>query len=212
MDARVNYIILPLAKYVMLPEQAAKVSGEGYLLGTVMHEICHGLGPAFARTPAGKVSIREAIGPIFSGLEEAKADAVGMFALKWMVDKGALPQGKLEEYYASYVGGLFRTTRFGVGEAHGQAEMMEFNYLTEKGALKRHASGKYAIDYSRMPQVMADLSKELLEIEATGDRQRAEDWFKKYDVMPEELQASLKTASSVPVDIEPIFSFKENLK
>jgi hypothetical protein len=212
MDARVNYIILPLAKYVMLPEQAAKVSGEGYLLGTIMHEISHGLGPAFARTPAGKVGIREAIGPIYSGLEEAKADTVGMFALKWMVDKGALPRDKLEEYYASYVGGLFRTARFGVGEAHGQAEMMEFNYLTGKGAVKRELSGKYAIDYGRMPQVIADLSKELLDIEATGDRKRAEDWFKKYDVMPPELQASLKTASSLPVDIEPIFSFKENLK
>ncbi len=104
----------------MLPEQAAKVSGEGYLLGTIMHEICHGLGPAYARTSAGKVDIREAIGPAFSGLEEAKADVVGMFALKWLVDHGALPKEKLEEYYASYVGGIFRTVRFGVGEAHGQ--------------------------------------------------------------------------------------------
>src|SRR5436309_8262725 len=31
----------------------------------------------------------------------------------------------LEEYYASYVAGIFRTTRFGTGEAHGRAEMME---------------------------------------------------------------------------------------
>ena len=50
MDARVNYVILPLAQYMMLPDQAAKASGEGYLLGTIMHEIAHGLGPAFART------------------------------------------------------------------------------------------------------------------------------------------------------------------
>ena len=50
MDARVNYVILPLLKFLMPPEQAAKASGEGYLLGTIMHEIAHGLGPAFART------------------------------------------------------------------------------------------------------------------------------------------------------------------
>ena len=75
MDARVNYIILPLARKLMEPEQAAKVTGEGYLLGTITHEICHGLGPAFARiATAGKVDIREAIGPGYSGLEEAKAD------------------------------------------------------------------------------------------------------------------------------------------
>ncbi len=81
MDARVNYIILPVARKLMEPEQAAKVSSEGYLLGTITHEICHGLGPAFARTSvAGKIDIREAIGPAFSGVEEAKADVTGMFA------------------------------------------------------------------------------------------------------------------------------------
>ena len=51
MDARVNYIILPLARRVMPPDQAAMASGEGYLTDTLMHEISHGLGPAYARIP-----------------------------------------------------------------------------------------------------------------------------------------------------------------
>ena len=216
MDARVNYIILPLARKLMEPDQAAQVSGEGYLLGTIMHEICHGLGPAFARTSpdksAGRVSIREAIGPGYSGLEEAKADAAGMFALKWLVDHDALPKEKLEESYASYVGDLFRTVRFGTAEAHGQAEMMEFNYLSERGAIRRDTGGKYAIDYEKMPGALADLAKELLETEATGDRSRTENWFKKYGTVPEELKASLKAASDVPVDIDPVFSFKESVR
>ncbi len=212
MDARVNYIILPVARKLMEPDQAAKVSGEGYLQSTIMHEICHGLGPAYARTAAGKVDIREAIGPAFSGLEEAKADVTGMFALKWLIDHDALPKEKLEEYYASYVGGIFRTVRFGTAEAHGQAEMMEFNYLSERGAITRNASGKYAINYEKMPDALADLTKELLEIEATGDRSRAENWFKKYSTMPEELKTSLKAASDVPVDIDPTFSFAEKMK
>ena len=212
MDARVNYVILPVAQKVMRPDQAAKASAEGYLLGTIMHEMAHGLGPAFSRTASGNITIREAIGPIFSGLEEAKADAVGMFGLQWMVDHGVLPKQDMEEYYASYIAGIFRTVRFGVGEAHGKAEMMEFNYLSERGAIKREASGKYAIDYQRMPGAVADLAKELLEIEATGDRDRAEKWFGKYDKMPEELKTSLKAASDVPVDIDPVFSFKEPVR
>src|SRR6201990_1300100 len=36
MDARVEYIILPLAHEVMRPEQAAKVSGEGCLLAAII--------------------------------------------------------------------------------------------------------------------------------------------------------------------------------
>jgi Peptidase family M49 len=212
MDARVDYVILPLARSVMLPEQASQVSGEGYLLATIMHEVSHGLGPAFARTRSGEVDIRTAIGPIFGGLEEAKADVVGMVGLQWLVDGGVLPREKLEEYYASYAAGIFRTVRFGAGEAHGQAEMMEFNYLSERGAIRRESSGRYALDYARMPGALADLAKILLQIEASGDRDHAESWFRKYDVVPAELQAVLSNSSSVPVDIQPIFSFKEELK
>ncbi|PYV66712.1 MAG: Zn-dependent hydrolase, partial [Acidobacteria bacterium] len=212
MEARVNFVILPVAKRVLRPEQAAKVSGEAYLLATILHEMAHGLGPAFARTAVGKTDIREAIGPVFGGLEEAKADVVGMFGLKWLMDHDALPKEKLEEYYASYVGGIFRTVRFGAAEAHSQAELMEFNYLSERGAIQRESSGRYSIDYARMPQALADLAKELLEIEATGDRERAEKWFKKYGVMPPELQSSLKSAANVPVDIDPVFSFPERVR
>ena len=128
------------------------------------------------------------------------------------MDHNVLPKEKLEEYYASYVAGIFRTVRFGTGEAHGKAQMMEFNYLSERGAIKRQSSGRYAIDYGMMPAVLADLAKELLDIEATGDRERAENWFKKYDVMPAELQVSLKAAANVPVDLDPVFSFAEKVR
>jgi hypothetical protein len=211
MDARVNFVILPLARILMAPKQAAKISAEGYLLTTITHEICHGLGPAYARTAAGKVDIREAIGPAFSGLEEAKADVTGMFALQWLVDHRALPKENLEESYASYAGDLFRAIRFGTDEAHAQAEMMEFNYLSEHGAIQRHPDGRYAINYEKMRVAIADLARELLEIEATGDRTRAETWLKNYDTMPADLKASLKGADGVPVDIDPMFSFAQKV-
>jgi len=211
-DARVNYVILPVAKLVMRPDQAAQASGEGYLAAVMMHEICHGLGPAFARKGGQHVDIREAIGPTYSGLEEAKADVTGMFGLKWLVDHGALPKERLEEYYASYVAGIFRTVRFGTAEAHGRAEMMEFNYLSEKGAITRASSGRYVIDYAKMPDTLAALAKELLEIEATGDRARAEAWFNKYDKMPADLRSALDAANNVPVDIDPLIPFKEGVQ
>jgi hypothetical protein len=212
MDARVKYVILPLAQQVMRADQAAKVSGEAYLLSTVMHEICHGLGPAYARRGGQKIAIREALGASYASMEEAKADVTGMFGLKWLVDHGALPKEKMEEYYSSYVGGIFRTSRFGVGEAHGRAEMMEFNYLSERGAIKRDPSGRYFIDYAIMPGAIADLAKELLETEATGDRERAEKWFSEYDKMPDELKGSFARVTNVPVDIEPIYSFKDTVR
>ncbi len=212
MDARVDYVILPVARLLMRPDQAAHVTADGYLAAVMMHEISHGLGPAFARQNGKRVDIREAIGPTYSGLEEAKADVTGMFGLKWLVDHEALPKDRLEEYYASYVGGIFRTVRFGTAEAHGRAEMMEFNFLAERGAVRRDASGRYVVDYAKIGDALAALTKELLEIEATGDRARAEAWFAKYDKMPAELRAALEAAKDVPVDVDPYPSFREGVR
>ena len=213
MDARVHYVILPLVKHLMEPAQAAQVTNEGYVAMVVMHEISHGLGPAFARVGNRQVSIPEAIGPIYSALEEAKADVVGMYGLKWLVDHHALPESGLNESYASYVGGIFRTVRYGVGEAHGKAEIMEFNYLREQRAITWNAGeGLYRIDYLRMPGALEKLARELLAIEATGNRSRAEAWFNRYDKMPPTLQSALARTGDVPVDINPVFSFPEKVQ
>ncbi len=211
MDARVDDVILPIAQILMRSDQAAKATGEGYLASTLLHEISHELGPSFAHVNGKQADIREAIGPVYSGLEEAKADVTGMFGLNWLVDHGAMPKERLPEYYASYVAGIFRTLRFGTGEAHGRAEMMEFNYLQENGALSI-VNGKYVIDYARIPSVLEQLCKRLLEFEANGDRAGAEAWMTKYDRIPSELQQALRATSGIPVDIDPIFSFPDRVE
>jgi hypothetical protein len=213
MDARVNSIVLPIGKAIMRDDQAALASMDGYLAVVVMHEICHGLGPAFARMSSGQADIRQSLGPVYSAVEESKADIAGLFGLAWLMEKGVLPKDKAHEYYSSYVAGIFRTVRFGVAEAHGRAEMMEFNYLAEQGAIVRDAkSGRYAIDYAKMPDAVASLAKELLEIEATGDRNRAERWFQKYDAMPAELKSLLANVKDVPVDVDPVSAFGEQVQ
>ena len=213
MDARVNYIILPLAQRTMRSDQAAMASGEGYLADTIMHEISHGLGPAFAHTAQGKVQINEAIGSSYSALEESKADVVGEFCYGWLIDHGVLPKERRNITYASYVAGIFRTVRFGVAEAHGAGEIMQFNYYTEQGAIRATPpAGLYVIDFEKMPAAIASLAKELLEQEATGDRARTDAWFKKYGGMPPELSALLAKTSDIPVDIDPEFDFHPVLK
>ncbi len=212
MDARVNYVVLPIGKLLMREDQANLASMDGYLSVVVMHEISHGLGPAYSRVAGKQTDIRESIGPIYSGLEEAKADIVGLYGLDWLMNKGVLPKSRAHDYYASHVAGIFRTVRFGVAEAHARAEMMEFNYFVEHGAITREATGRYAIDFARMPVAVASLAKELLEIEATGNRSRAEAWFTKYGTMPADLQAALSRTGSVPVDVDPITSFGETVR
>ena len=212
MDARVNYVVLPIGKLLMREDQASLASMDGYLSVVVMHEISHGLGPAYSRVAGKQTDIRESIGPIYSGLEEAKADIVGLYGLDWLMNKGVLPKSRARDYYASHVAGIFRTVRFGVAEAHARAEMMEFNYFVEQGAITRDADGRYAIDFAKFPGAVASLAHQLLDIEATGSRGRAEAWFQKYGTMPPDLQAALAKTGSVPVDVDPITSFGENVR
>src|SRR5205807_7719676 len=73
------------------------VSEDGYLSCVLMHEVSHELGPAYARRGDRQVDIRESIGPVYSGLEEAKADVVGMYGVKWLADKGEIGRASCRE-------------------------------------------------------------------------------------------------------------------
>jgi hypothetical protein len=68
------------------------------------------------------------------------------------------------------------------------------------------------IDFVKFPVAVASLAKELLTIEATGDRARGEAWFAKYGTMPANLKAALDKTTSVPVDVDPITAFGENVR
>jgi hypothetical protein len=212
LDLRVDNVILPVAAKMMTPDQTKDVSGEGYTTAVILHEISHGLGPVYTHVDGKQVTINEAIGPAYSGLEEAKADVTGIFLAKWLVDEKLLPASELNSVYGSYVGGIFRTLRFGTGEAHGRAEMMEFNYLLGRGALKQGADGLYAIDYAAMPGVISDLCKTLLMFEAKGDRAGVEAWMTKYDVMPAALTQALDATKGIPVDVTPEFELSAGVQ
>jgi hypothetical protein len=205
MDARTNNVILPMARSLISAAQAGLATAEGYLTFVLMHEVSHGIGPAFARTASGKQDIRAAIGASFSALEEAKADIVSLYAVRWLADHGHYDKAKLNEVYVSRLADIFRTVRFGVAQAHGRADIMQFNYLVEQGVITFDAtSGRYALDLVKLPVAVTALSKELLEQEATGDHDRTEAWFAKYGSMTPQLAKALAGASDVPVDIDPV--------
>jgi hypothetical protein len=89
--------------------------------------------------------------------------------------------------------------------------LMEFNVLVESRALT-FSGGRYVIDYAKMPDAIANISKQLLTFEARGDRAGAEAWFKKYGSVSAQLQKALDGTKSIPVDVSPVFSFADNLK
>jgi len=210
MDARVQGVIIPLAQRLLSTDQGRLATPEGYLNRVLMHEVAHGIGPAFARTPGGKQDIRAAIGPAYGGLEESKADIVSAYALKWLADHGHLSSGQLNEAYVAAVTDDLRSARFGTAEAHGRGSVMQFNFMVERGAITRDAaSGRYTVMLDRMPEAVAALARELLEQEATGDRARTAAWFDRYGKIGPELAAALARVSDVPIDVDPQSDYPE---
>jgi len=209
MAARVEQIIRPIAQVLMLPEQAQVVTAQGYFNHTLLHEISHGLGPDFVQSDSGeRVPIVRALGSYYDPLEEAKADMCGLHSLIYLLGKGVIPKSATEEQFASYLAGILRTVRFGTAEAHGRAEIIEFNYLMKEGAISYDAqTDKYQVNYDRMPEAVKKLTEELLLIEATGDQQRAKTLFTKFGNMPDFMKKSIEKLQQIPVDSAPQFAF-----
>jgi len=204
LDARVNYVILPLAQRLLVLAQTKDVSGEGYTTAVILHEISHGLGPAFAHVDGKQVDINEAIGPSTAGWRRPRP-TYGDLSGEMAGGPEAAAGERTEQRLRVVRRGMFRSLRFGTAEAHGRAQMMEFNYLLEHKALTQGADGRYTIDYAAMSGAIAGLDEKLLLLEANGDRAGAEAWFAKYDVMPLPLVQALDTTNDIPIDITPKF-------
>ena len=214
MDARVNYIILPLAKRVMQPDQAAMASGEGYLTDTLMHEISHGLGPAFARTPKGKVDIREVHRRAIRRPGRSQGRRCRRVRPEMADRPRRLPERKAERGLRlvcrrNFPHRSFRNCRS--ARRRGDDGVQLSCSSRAPSTATAHPAFMESASIACLP-LIASLAKELLEQEATGDRARTEKWFKKYAEMPPELSGALAKANDIPVDVDPEFDFHPPLR
>ena len=77
---------------------------------------------------------------------------------------------------------------------------MEFNYLLENRAIT-HANGRTPSITRACPSPCAQLAKELLVIEATGDRAPRRSLVRQVRQDPPDLTAALAAAKDIPVDL-----------
>ena len=59
-----------------------------------------------------KGPISKALGSSYSGLEEGKADVMGVYNILYMIQRGELSEDLREKSLVTYVAGLFRSIRF----------------------------------------------------------------------------------------------------
>src|SRR5262249_34674357 len=101
--------------------------------------------------------------------------------------------------------------RFGVTEAHGKGQALQLNFLLDQGGMKVDASGRFAVEPSKIKAGVTALATELLTLEGKGDRARAVTLLGKLGVVRPEVQKILDKLKDVPVDIAPRFVTAESL-
>jgi hypothetical protein len=202
MQAKFEKILDPIADVLIDDSQRENVTFDAFFANTMFHEVAHGLG--VKNTINGKGTVRQALLDTASSMEEGKADILGLFMITELHKADELGDADIMDYYVTFMGSVFRSIRFGASSAHGKANMVRFNFFTEKGAFVRDVeTGKYSVDFERMQQAMTDLSRLLLTLQGDGDYAGALQLMSSKGVIGTQLQADLDrlTAANIPVDI-----------
>ena len=206
MNAKFEQILTPIADVLVVPDQLGSLAADSFFMHTLWHEMSHGLGPGRITLDGRETEVRLELKETYSTIEEAKADAMGPWCIFRMVDKGHFPPEMVEEQAVTYLAGLFRSVRFGIGEAHGQANAIQFNYLLEKGVITAE-EGRFRIDVEAFPAAIEQMVHDILMIEAHGDYTASVAMIEQYGGMPQVLADGLARLDGVPVDILPKYAF-----
>lgn len=205
-DAKFNKTLIPISRVVLTPAQQSDLSFDAFFTHILTHELMHGLGPHNITVNGEQTTVRKQLKELYSAIEEAKADVTGLWALQYLIDKGVVDKTMERKLYTTYLASMFRSVRFGINEAHGRGVAMQFNYLTDEGAVKYdQTTGKFSVDNSKIKDAVRKLTGELLTLEAEGSYEKAQAILVKYAVIRPAMKNAFDKLKDVPVDIEPIF-------
>jgi hypothetical protein len=211
-EAKFQVVLKPLAELALARTDRRRVRFEAFFTHILMHELMHGLGPHDIKGPDGKpTSARKALQEAHSAFEEAKADISGLWALQKLIDKGVLDAGLEDSIYVTFLASAFRTLRFGCTEAHGKGMALQVSYLLDRGAYTVARDGTFAVDAGKIKPAVEGLTGEIMEIQARGDYGAAKSMLKRLGVVRPEVEAVLRRAKGLPVDIEPRYVTAEEL-
>jgi hypothetical protein len=202
-EAKFESTLTPISKMVLASAAQSNLSFDAFFTHILAHEMSHGIGPHQITVDGRATTPRQELKELYSAIEEAKADVLGLFMLQHFYDRGYLKHDE-DRLYTTFLASSFRTLRFGLNEAHGKGMALQFNYLTDKGAFV-YRNNTWSVDGTKMRGAVRDLAHDLLTVEATGDYAGAKKMLDTLSVIRPDVSATLQRVVHVPVDIRPVF-------
>jgi peptidase M49-like protein len=202
MRLKFDRIMLPIARELIVPDQGSNVTFDSFFENVMFHEVAHGLG--IKNTINGRGTVRTSLKERYSALEEGKADILGLYMVRQLRAQNELTTGRMDDNLVSFLASIFRSMRFGSGDAHGRANIAAFNFLERRGAFTRDAvTGQYRVNVDRMLDAMDALSQTILVLQGTGDYTGVGAFQTEYGTISPSLKSDLArlAAKGIPVDI-----------
>lgn len=212
-EAKYNKLLKPISEIVLVPEQLEYVTFNSFFTHSLMHEMSHGIGPGYISVDGRKTEVKKELQETYSTMEECKADILGMYNNIFMVEKGVFPESFENETWVTALAGIFRSTRFGINEAHGGGNAIIYNFLIEKGGFEfNKESEKVKVNFEKIGPALEELATLVLMIQAKGDYQAAKDLIAKYVVLSPTLKLLQDKLNVLPVDIKPVYEIEKMYK
>jgi hypothetical protein len=146
--------------------------------------------------------VRTALKEHAAAIEEGKADILGLHMINQLHRSGEITDD-LEDFYVTFMAGIFRSVRFGASSPHGKANMIRFNFFRRAGAFERQDDGKYRVNVDAFRKATQDLSTLLLTLQGDGDYAAVSELIRTDGVIDDQLQSELDrlTEKNIPVDV-----------
>jgi hypothetical protein len=205
MRAKYDAILTPIAGRVLPADEAHLIDFEAFYQFTLHHELSHGIGPGQININGRDTEVRLELKDLYSALEEAKADVLGVYDIYALVESGVMSPEILDSLPWTYTAGMFRTTRFGVTEAHGLGMVLQANFLLEKGAVDLTEEGRFRPVPELFEESFRELANQLLMIQALGDYDAALALVERYGTVHPAMAAAIEALTDLPVDVDPSY-------
>lgn len=198
LEAKFHKVAWPIVQSTLqIPLEDEEASCRDFFNHTLFHETAHSIGPHSIKVNGESTTVNRSLQQYYSVLEEAKADTLGAcFLLSTSSDSDH------HAFLALYVAGFMRSIRFGLSQAHGGANIIQFNYLLREGGFEiDRAAGKLFINDVRARSAIIKLASEIIGIQERGDFEAARSLFNTYCVMTPTIESFINKLSDLPIDI-----------
>ena len=158
--------------------QQADLVPEGSVQRTLWHEIGHYLG--VDRTRDGR-DVSSALQDSADLFEEMKADLVSLDSVPRLQASGYYTPAQAHAVYAAGILRVLQRNQPRRDQPYNTMQLMQWNWFLDRGVLTFDpATRRMRIDYGKYPGAVTALLAQVLEIQAAGDRDRAEAFIAKW--------------------------------